>query len=249
MEYFFCNHFSKTLVSTHQVDYIHIIGGNHNEVILESIDERGVKEAIKRTDGLHNSRMYRLFFYFLKFGNIVDSFIVSFVNFLLKVLFSFILKLIVNGFLNLIRESLNSSLWNGLTFRNSKESLCYSFTNDPFWVTEFMFSYDMSPFLCGVKILFWVKFNLKQSFLKGLVIILFVTLIEQKMEFSFSSRKLIDDESFNHVKVFSQQVSAYYSKLLSFCSNLMSSKSNMSPYIDQPQVHVGQRSSFPSGDG
>jgi hypothetical protein len=213
------------------VEYIYIIGGN--EVILESVDERGAKRAIRITNGLRNSRMDRLFCYmFSKFCISVESFIVSFVKFLLKVLFNFILKLIVSCFLNLILQNLSSSLYDGLTFRNLKKSSYHSITNGPFWITEHTLLYDMCSFFCAMTNLFWLKFNLKQLFLNGLPEILLIALIEQKMEFHFSSRKLIDNEGYNHANSFPQQVSAYYSNPLSFGSRHLFSKSNMSLNID-----------------
>jgi hypothetical protein len=50
MEYFFESHFNKTLVNTHQVEYIDVIGSEHYEIILKSFLGGSVKEAIKRTE-------------------------------------------------------------------------------------------------------------------------------------------------------------------------------------------------------
>jgi hypothetical protein len=74
--------------------------------------------------------------------------------------------------------------------RNLKEISYHISTNDPSWIIELSLFYDMSQFLEEFKNLVWFEFNLMQQFLKGLSII-------------------FDDED-NHVKSFSQPVSAYY---------------------------------------
>jgi hypothetical protein len=48
MEYFFSNHFSTTLVNTHQIKYINVIGSGHNEVVLVSCNEKDMKKISRR---------------------------------------------------------------------------------------------------------------------------------------------------------------------------------------------------------
>jgi hypothetical protein len=51
-ECFYSNHLNETLVNTHQVMYIYVIEIDHDEVILESIVGRNVKEVFRRANDM-----------------------------------------------------------------------------------------------------------------------------------------------------------------------------------------------------
>jgi hypothetical protein len=59
MEYFFSDHFSKTLTNTLQIRYINIIENSHNEVSLVSFNERDVKKTSKRLNRIGSTQMDR----------------------------------------------------------------------------------------------------------------------------------------------------------------------------------------------
>jgi hypothetical protein len=179
-EYFFSNHLSKTLVNPHQVEYINIIENEHNEIRLESIGEGGVKDEIRRIIGAHSPRRDRLFlFLILKFGDLNwfrrrfereanincqflllkfevndDKFVEALIKFLIRVLFGFILKLVIYGFLCLIFRNFSSNLQNCFSFRNPEKFLYHSFTDDSLWIIEPSHPYDMRHFLRGIENLF-----------------------------------------------------------------------------------------------
>jgi hypothetical protein len=58
-KYFFRNYLNKALVNKYQIMYIHIIEDNHNEISLESFNEKDLEKISKRFSRFVRTQMDR----------------------------------------------------------------------------------------------------------------------------------------------------------------------------------------------